>query len=77
LLFAEIAGWFKQSSDRIYAATQPVAESVPVKLPAGTNKIEVPAEMQTVDELIVPTTYAAMSQDEPAMALYIFICKQD
>ncbi|HEY6185624.1 MAG TPA: hypothetical protein VIW67_25510 [Terriglobales bacterium] len=71
--FAEIAGWFKQSSDRIYAATPPVAEfEVPVKLPAGTNKINVPAEMQTVDELIAPTTYAAMSQDEPAMALYVF-----
>jgi len=71
--FAEIAGWFKQSSDRIYAATPPVAEFlVPVKLPAGTNKIAVPAEMQTVDELIVPTTCAAMTQDEPAMALYIF-----
>ncbi len=71
--FAEIAGWFKQSSDRIYAATPPVAEfEVPVKLAPGMNKIEVPAEMQTVDELIVPTTYAAMNPDGPAMALYVF-----
>ena len=69
----EIAGWFKQSSDRIYAATAPIAEfEVPVKLPAGVNKIEVPTELQTVDELIVPTTYAAINPDEPAMALDVF-----
>jgi hypothetical protein len=71
--FAEIAGWFKQSSDRIYSATSPVAEfEVPVKLSPGMNKIEVPAVMQTVDEVIAPTTYAALNQDEPAMALYVF-----
>lgn len=43
-----------------------------MKLAPGMNKIEVPAEMQTVDELIVPTTCAPTSQDEPAMALHIF-----
>jgi hypothetical protein len=69
----EIAGWFKQSSDRIYAATAPIAEfEVPVKLPAGVNKIEVPTELQTVDELIVPTTCATINPDEPAMALDVF-----
>ncbi len=71
--FAEIAGWFKQTSDRIYAATAPLAElQVPVGLSPGMNKIEVPAEIQTVDELIVPTTLAPLNQDDPAMALYVF-----
>ena len=70
---AEIAGWFKASSDRIYSAAAPLAEfEVSLGLAAGVHKIEVPAEMQTVDELIVPTTYAAMSPDDPAMALYVF-----
>jgi len=71
--FAEIAGWFKQSSDRIYAATAPIAEfEVPIQLSPGMNKIEVPAEFQAVDELIVPTSYPANGDDEPAMALYVF-----
>jgi hypothetical protein len=70
---AEIAGWFKQSSDRIYARTAPVADfEVPLALGPGTHKIDVPAEMAAVEELIVPTSYKAMSQDDPAFALFVF-----
>jgi len=69
---AEIAGWFKQSSDRIYAKTAPVAEfEVPLGLGPGMHKIEVPAELATADELIVPTSYKAMSNDDPAFALFV------
>ena len=38
----------------------------------GTHKIEVPQELQSIDELIVPTSYKAMSNDEPAFALFVF-----
>jgi len=70
--FAELAGWFKQSTDRIYAATEPVADfEIPLTLPPGTHKIEVPAELATLDELILPTSYKAMSNDDPAFALFI------
>ena len=70
---AEVAGWFKASSERIYAATAPVADiEIPLSLGAGTHKIEVPAELAQVDELIVPTSYKAMSNDDPAFALFIF-----
>lgn len=70
---AEVAGWFKQSSERIYAATAPVAEmEVPLALQAGTHKISVPAELLEVDELIVPTSYKAMSNDDPEFALFVF-----
>jgi hypothetical protein len=69
---AEIAGWFKQSSDRIYSKAAPVAEfEVPLTLSPGMHKIEVPAELAGVDELIVPTSYKAMSNDEPAFALFV------
>jgi len=69
---AEIAGWFKQSSDRIYAKTAPVAEfEVPLGLGPGMHKIEVPVELAAVDELIVPTSYKAMSNDDPAFALFV------
>ena len=70
---AEIAGWFKQSSDRIYAATAPIAEfETPLALSAGMHNIEVPHELRSMDELIVPTSYPAKSNDSPAFALYIF-----
>lgn len=70
---AEVAGWFKQSSERIYATTAPIADfEVALTLPAGTHKIDVPAELATVDELIVPTSYKAMERDDPAFALFVF-----
>jgi hypothetical protein len=70
---AELAGWFKQSSDRIYSATPPVAEfEVPLTLDPGMHKINVPRELAGIDELIVPTSYKAMSNDEPAFALFVF-----
>ena len=68
----EIAGWFKPSSERIYSAAAPLAEfEISLGLPAGMNKIEVPPELQTVDELIVPTSYPAKGADDPAFALYV------
>jgi hypothetical protein len=71
--FAEIAGWFKQSSERIYAATAPIADfEVPLALAPGMHKIEVPPELRDVDELIVPTSYPAKANDDPAFALYVF-----
>ena len=70
---AEVAGWFKQSADRIYAATPPVAElEVPLKLTPGGHKIEIPSVLRSVDELIVPTSYTAMSAADPAFALFVF-----
>lgn len=70
---AEVAGWFKQSSERIYSATAPVADfEIPLSLAAGTHTIERPSAFSTIDELIVPTSYKAMSQDDPAFALFVF-----
>ncbi len=69
---AELAGWFKQSSDRMYAATEPLADfDIPLTLTPGTHKIEVPPHLAAVDELILPTSYKAMSSDDPAFALFV------
>jgi hypothetical protein len=69
---AEIAGWFKQSSERIYSATPPIADfEVPLTIAPGMHKIDVPPELATVDELIVPTSYKALSNDDPAFALFV------
>jgi hypothetical protein len=70
--FAEIAGWFKQSSERMYAVTAPLTDlEIPLGLAAGTHKIEAPAELRGVDELILPTSYPASHPDDPAFALYV------
>lgn len=70
---AEVAGWFKPSAERIYAATAPVADfECPLDLGPGMHKIDVPAVFESVDELIVPSSYKAMSNDDPAFALFIF-----
>lgn len=69
---AEIAGWFKASSERIYSAAAPLAEfEVSLGLAAGVHKLEVPTELQSVEELVVPTSYPAKSPDGPAFALYV------
>jgi hypothetical protein len=69
---AEIAGWFKQSSDRLYAKAAPVADfELSLSLTPGMHKIDVPPQLATVDELILPTSYKAMSNDDPAFALIV------
>jgi hypothetical protein len=69
---AEIAGWFKQSGDRIYSHTAPIAElEIPLDLGPGMHKIEVPPEFAAVEELIAPTSYKALSRDDPAFALFV------
>ncbi len=68
----EVAGWFKQSSDRIYAATAPLADfEIPPGLAAGTHSIEVPEPLRGVDELIIPTSYPTKTAEDPAFALYV------
>jgi hypothetical protein len=70
---AEVAGWFKQSSERIYAATAPIVEfETALALGPGTHKIVVPPELASVHEVIVPTSYKAMSDNDPAFALFVF-----
>jgi len=70
---AEVAGWFKQSSERIYAATAPSADfEIPLTLRAATHKIDVPTRLATVDELLIPTSYKAMTKDDPAFAIFVF-----
>jgi len=70
---AEVAGWFKQSSERIYSSTAPIADfEIPLSLNAGTHKIETPSAFSTIDELIVPTSYKPMTPDDPAFALFVF-----
>ena len=58
--------------DRIYAVTAPAAEfGVRLDLPAGTAQLDIPPEFSAVDEIIAPTSYKALSADDPAFALFV------
>lgn len=69
---AEVAGWFKQSNDRIYAVTPPIAEfEVSSVLPAGTHKLDFPKEFHTLDELILVGARPASGPDDAASAILL------
>ena len=70
--FEEIVGWFKQSNERIFSATPPIAEfEVSRRAAAGTHNIEVPVEFRMLDELIAVTSYPALTKDDPASAVFV------
>jgi hypothetical protein len=70
--FIEIAGWFKNSSERIFAATAPVAEfSVPISLLEGTHPFSFPEEFQSITELLIPSPLASTAADEPSLAIFV------
>jgi len=70
--FTEIAGWFKRSNDRLYATTAPLAEiELSSKLQPGMQKIEIPEPFRDLDELLLISSYAAKTKDEPAAAILV------
>ncbi|MGE5113462.1 MAG: hypothetical protein ACM3JB_21570 [Acidobacteriaceae bacterium] len=70
--FIEIAGWFKNSSERMYAATAPIAEfSIPTTMPAGTNEFKFPEEFQPVRELLTVTALPSTAADEASAAVFV------
>jgi hypothetical protein len=72
-----IAGWFKQSNERIYSATAPLAEiELSCDLPAGGHSLDVPPELKPAPELLLVSNYPAKSKDEPASAIFRFRPKE-
>lgn len=70
--FVEIAGWFKNSAERIYAATPPIAEfSIPTTLVAGTHPFQFPEEFQSITEMLVVTALPSTGADEPGAAIFV------
>jgi hypothetical protein len=70
--FEEIAGWFSPSSERIYAATAPLAEFFAgTERPAGVYPLEVPEAFHTVDELLAPALYPSADKNDPAFAIFV------
>jgi len=70
--FAEIVGWFKQSSEKVYAATVPEAEfELSSRLPAGMQSIEVPEAFRGIDELLLVGSRPTKTRDEAAANIYV------
>jgi hypothetical protein len=70
--FAEIVGWFKNSNDKVYAATAPLAElELSTRLADGTQKIEVPEEFRALDELLLVGPRPAKTRDDAAGNVYV------
>lgn len=70
--FVDIVGWFKQSTERVYSATEPLAEfEVSSALPQGVHKVEVPEPFRALDELLLLASYPARTRDHAACAVYV------
>jgi len=68
----DVAGWFKQSQDRVYSATAPLAEmEISSRLTAGTHAVEVPTEFRGLEELLLIGSYPAASKDDAACAVVV------
>ena len=70
--FVDIVGWFKQSTERVYSAAEPMAEfEISSSLPAGVHKLDVPEPFRTLDELLLLASYPARTRDDAACAVYV------
>lgn len=68
----EIAGWFSPSSERIYAATAPIAEFyASAEAEPGIHTLVVPESFRTVDELLAPANYPSPEKNDPAFAIFV------
>jgi hypothetical protein len=68
----DVAGWFKQSTERVYSSTPPVAElEISSRLAAGTHSIDIPEEFSGVSELLRISSHPARTRDDAANAILI------
>lgn len=70
--FIEIAGWFKNSTERIYAATPPLAEfEVSAELADGMHPFEFPEEFRHIPELLVVSSTPSTKPDSSSVSVFV------
>jgi hypothetical protein len=70
--FQEIAGWFKSSSERMYASTAPTAEFfLPATMGTGTHEFKFPEEFQGLTEMLAVTALPSTAADEASAAVFV------
>src|SRR5438105_14324909 len=73
--FVDVVGWFKLSNERVYSATEPLAEfELSSSLAEGAHKIEVPPEFRAVDELLLVNSSPARTRVDRAFAILV-VCR--
>jgi hypothetical protein len=71
-VFEEIVGWFKNSSDRVYAKTEPLAEfEFSAELPEGTWEIQFPPEFASIKEFALTAARKVISDQDPACSVFV------
>lgn len=70
--FNMIVGWFKQSTEKVYSATEPLAEfELSTRLSEGTHKIDVPEAFRALDELLLVGSRPAKTRDDAAANIFV------
>jgi hypothetical protein len=70
--FEAVAGWFKQSTERLYSMTAPVADfEFDGMLPQGTHAVEFPEAFHGIEEMHLVSAYPAKSKGDPHAAVYV------
>ncbi len=68
----DVAGWFKQSSERVYSLTEPLAElEISSRLEEGTHTLEVPSAFHGLSELLLISSHPARTREDAAIAILI------
>jgi hypothetical protein len=70
--FEEIVGWFKNSSDRVFSKTEPVADlEFSAELPEGTHELAFPPEFASLPEFGVTAARKTMAAEDAACAVFV------
>jgi hypothetical protein len=68
----EIAGWFKPSNERVYAATPPLAEfEISAGLAPGDHAIDPPPQFRGAGELLIVSPLATPEKTGPTCAILV------
>jgi hypothetical protein len=71
-VFEEIVGWFKQSTERIFAKVEPAADfEFPAELKEGMQELSVPEPLRKVKELPMIARRGATGEDDAACAIFV------
>jgi hypothetical protein len=71
-VFEEIVGWFKQSTERIFAKVEPAADfEFSAELNEGMQELSVPEPLRGVKELPMIARRGATGDGDPACAVFV------
>ena len=71
-VFEEIVGWFKQSTERIFAKVEPAADfEFSAELNEGMQELSVPEPLRRVKELPMVARRGATGETDPACAIFV------